>query len=52
MVFSLVDFEESISSIDIDSMKQNHAPLIIGIVSAVIVITAVSVVFLIKKKKH
>ncbi len=52
MVFALVDFEESISSIDIDSMKQNHTPLIIGIVSAVIVITAVSVVFLIKKKKH
>ncbi len=52
MVFALVNFEESITSIDIDSMKQNHTPLIIGIVSAVIVISTVSVVILIKKKKR
>ncbi len=52
MVFALTDFEESMASIDIETMKQNHTPLIIGIVSgAMVVITVLTVIF-IKKKKH
>ncbi len=50
MVFASVDFEESMNSIDIDALKQNHTPLIIGIVLSVTVVTAVFVVIYIKKK--
>ncbi len=52
MVFAVTDFEESMTSIDIDEIKQNYTPLTIGIVSgASVVITVLTVIF-IKKKKH
>ncbi len=52
MVFAFVNFEESMVSVDIDSMKTNNTAIIIGIISALTVVTAVLITVIIKKKKH
>ena len=51
MVFAMTDFEASMASIDIDSMKINNTAITTGIISASAVILIAAAVIIIKKKK-
>lgn len=51
MVFAMTDFESTMASIDIDSMKTNNTAIIICIISVSAVILIASAVIIIKKKK-
>ncbi len=50
MVFAKINFEDEIAAIDIDAMKQDYTSLIIGTISAFVVISAVSVIIIRKRK--
>ena len=51
MVFAMTDFESTMASIDIESMKINNTAIITGVISASAVILIASAVIIIKKKK-